>query len=91
MAAYGLLTTVHYVCAIVGTWVYVVKVPRGIGLQLGLQKLSEVALSAWALSQVTKVPRILGCAPCLWKRILPYVKHQRLYCARLPRGVAALI
>jgi hypothetical protein len=61
-AAYGLLNTVYYTGAILVAWFYIFKVPHGIGVQQGLRRMSEVVLSAWALSQVTKAPRALGCA-----------------------------
>ena len=43
-------------------FIAVLKVQPGIGLQQGAKKLGEAFLSAWALSQLTKVPRALGSA-----------------------------
>jgi hypothetical protein len=40
----------------------VLRVEPGSGLQLASKKLGEAFLSAWALSQLTKVPRALGYA-----------------------------
>lgn len=62
VAAYGVLNTLYYSAAMCIAWFFIVKVPPGVGLQEGLRKLAEVAVSAWALSQVTKVPRAFGCA-----------------------------
>ena len=67
VAAYGVLNTLYYSAAMCSAWFFVAKVPPGIGLQEGLRKLAEVGVSAWALSQVTKVPRAFGCAPLLAK------------------------
>ena len=66
VAAYGVLNTIYYACAIAVAWVYIFKVDRGIGLQQGSRMLLKVGASAWALSQLTKVPRVLGCAPAAY-------------------------
>ena len=78
VAAYGVLTTVYYSAAIAFAWFYVAQVPRGIGLSQAVRKFPEVFVSAWAFSQVTKIPRALGCVPegeC-------DVIQRTVYCAR---------
>jgi hypothetical protein len=60
VAAYGVLNTVYYSVAISIAWI-MLKVPPNIGMAEALRHLSEACISAWLLSQVTKVPRAFGC------------------------------
>ncbi|KAK9806129.1 hypothetical protein WJX72_002662 [[Myrmecia] bisecta] len=59
--AYGIFNTLYYVSAFTFIWVYVVKIPRGLGLALAARRAAEVMAMTWAGSQVTKVPRA-ACA-----------------------------
>lgn len=57
----ALQAVLHVQGVVVFLFVAVLKVQPGTGLQQGAKKLGEAFLSAWALSQLTKVPRALGC------------------------------
>jgi hypothetical protein len=61
LAAYGVLNTLYYSVAVSTAWM-ILQVPPGVGITQALCHLSEALVSAWVLSQVTKVPRAFGCA-----------------------------
>jgi len=60
VTAYGLLNTVYYLGAMAVFWVCVAKVTLGMGWQACLRQVSYVFGLTWALSQLTKIPRLLG-------------------------------
>jgi hypothetical protein len=62
VAAYGLLNTLYYSLTVSFFWFFVLKVQPGLGLDVALKKLAEAFIASWALSQVTKIPRAVGCA-----------------------------
>jgi len=55
--SYGVLNTLYYTCAFLSVWIYVAKVPRGLGTGLAVKKLLEVMAVVWAGSQLTKLAR----------------------------------
>lgn len=61
MGAYGLLTTLYYSVAVTAAWL-MLPAQTGLGWQLALRRLGGAFTSAWLVSQVSKVPRMLGCA-----------------------------
>lgn len=61
IAAYGALTTVYYSVVVTFVWLAVLHVEPGGGWQYASRKLAEAFASAWAISQLTKIPRALGC------------------------------
>ncbi|CAG9463677.1 unnamed protein product [Pedinophyceae sp. YPF-701] len=58
--AYGLLNTLYYTCTFLFIWVYVARVPRGLGATQAAIKFTEVLALTWAGSQVTKLARFAG-------------------------------
>jgi hypothetical protein len=50
--AYGLLNTLYYSCMFLFVWVYVAKVPSGLGLPGAARKFLEVFALTWGGSQV---------------------------------------
>ncbi|KAI8469887.1 MAG: hypothetical protein J3K34DRAFT_459147 [Monoraphidium minutum] len=60
LLAYGLLNTAYYSCMFLFVWVYVAKVPPGLGLKGAAAKFLEVFALTWGGSQVTKVARAAG-------------------------------
>jgi hypothetical protein len=52
LLAYGLLNTAYYSCTFLFVWVYVAKVPHGLGLQGAALKFLEVFALTWGGSQV---------------------------------------
>jgi hypothetical protein len=58
--AYGLLNTLYYTCAFLVVWVYVLKVPAGLGTAAAARRFGETFVVVWAGSQVTKLARAGG-------------------------------
>eukprot|EP00899_Mesostigma_viride_P004406 jgi/Mesvir1/13967/Mv12430-RA.1 len=66
--SYGLFNTLYYIGAFLFVWIYVVKVPRGLGVLAASQKFVSVMAIVWAGSQLTKLVRAGGallCAPLM--------------------------
>ncbi|KAK9813448.1 hypothetical protein WJX73_010175 [Symbiochloris irregularis] len=66
LIAYGFCNTLYYTVAFVVFWVYVVKVPKGLGWTKTAAYFAEVMAFTWTCSQVTKIARAglaLGLAP----------------------------
>lgn len=57
LVAYGLTNTIYYTFAFLFVWLYIVKVPRGLGWTEVGARFVEVMGLTWAYSQVTKVAR----------------------------------
>eukprot|EP00892_Ulva_mutabilis_P009455 jgi/Ulvmu1/6882/UM031_0087.1 len=60
IAAYGVLTTVYYSVVVAFVWLAVLHVAPGGGWQFATRKLIEAFAYAWAISQITKIPRAVG-------------------------------
>jgi len=57
LLAYGLLNTIYYTMGFLVVWLYLAKVPRGLGWSEVTKQFSIVMGLTWAASQITKVPR----------------------------------
>lgn len=60
LLAYGLLNTLYYSSAFLFVWLYVAKVPQGLGIQGAARKFVEVFALTWGGSQLTKIARATG-------------------------------
>eukprot|EP00887_Chlorella_sp_A99_P006581 scaffold3.g6581.t1 len=57
VVAYGLLNTLYYTAAFLVAWVYVFKVPTGLGHAKAAATFASVLAAVWAGSQATKLLR----------------------------------